>query len=92
MDYFGELDKLVAPEYLPKANEYHPIQQHLQSVHNYTPERLMYWLMQPCEQLVTNCTWLGKQTPCNQMFRVAKSTEGFCCSFNYKAPRYNLEV
>lgn len=90
-DYFSELGKLVAAEYVTFDKDFVQIQQHLAAL-NYTTERLMYELMQPCEHMIANCTWLGRATPCVQLFRVAKSSEGFCCSFNYKAPRNILEV
>lgn len=59
---------------------------------NYTTEKLMFELMQPCSLMLETCIWLGKFVPCEKVFRVAKSSEGFCCSFNYNALRNNLEV
>lgn len=55
---------------------------------NYTVEKLMFELMQPCELMMQNCSWLGKVRQCNELFHVATSGEGFCCSFNYK-PQLN---
>lgn len=51
---------------------------------NYTPEALMMDLMQPCNQLTRQCLWLNQKIPCEDLFYVSKSSEGFCCSFNYK--------
>ncbi|XP_037049613.1 pickpocket protein 11-like [Bradysia coprophila] len=59
---------------------------------NYTTEKLMFELMQPCSVMLENCIWLGQSVPCDTIFRVAKSSEGFCCSFNYNALKDNLEV
>lgn len=58
----------------------------------YTTDRLMFELMQPCGNMIKSCAWLGKTVPCDTLFRVAKSSEGFCCSFNYKALKDALEM
>lgn len=49
-------------------------------------------LMQPCENMITSCAWLGTEVPCDSLFRVAKSAAGFCCSFNSRALRSSLEM
>lgn len=59
---------------------------------NYTMDRLMFTMMEPCTQLLHFCVWLGTRMPCNQLFRVSSSAEGFCCSFNYKPPLDPLQV
>lgn len=59
---------------------------------NYTIEHLMFDMMEPCSQLMKSCSWLGTNIPCEQLFRVATSAEGFCCSFNYKPSLDPLEV
>lgn len=51
---------------------------------NYTMERFMFELMQPCGNMLRKCTWLGKSYPCKELFYTATSGEGFCCSFNYR--------
>lgn len=51
----------------------------------------MLELMEPCSYMMQNCSWLGKSKPCETMFRVTKSSEGFCCSFNYKGLKNSLE-
>lgn len=58
----------------------------------YTVESLMLELMQPCSTMVSNCVWLGRSVPCNQLFRVSKSADGYCCAFNSRALRKSLEV
>lgn len=59
---------------------------------NMTAEHLMYEVMQPCDLLMDRCSWLGHSLPCDEMFLVATSEEGFCCSFNYKPPLDSAEV
>lgn len=50
--------------------------------HNYTYDKLLYLLMQPCDQMLLQCAWLNRIQPCNEMFGVSRSTKGYCCSFN----------
>lgn len=91
-DYFAELGKLVAPEpWDTSVAELIEMHRRLGAL-NWTSEDLMFELMQPCDVMITNCLWLGKPKPCQQLFRAAKSTEGYCCSFNYKAPLGLLEL
>lgn len=51
----------------------------------YTSETLMLSLMHPCDRMLRQCIWWSKPTPCDQLFRVSRTTEGFCCSFNFKS-------
>lgn len=89
MSYMSSLSKLITSVY--SDDDFKLVTNTLTHL-NYSTERLMLELMQPCDLMVANCTWLGKPTPCRTIFRVAKSTEGFCCSFNYKGPLDYLEV
>lgn len=57
----------------------------------YTSESLMYEVMQPCENLIDYCYWLNKKHDCNALFRVVKTSEGFCCSFNNHGIKRSLE-
>lgn len=59
---------------------------------NFTTDKLMMTLAQPCDIMLKKCYWLGKATNCSEIFRVTTSGYGFCCSFNYKALRSYLEV
>lgn len=59
---------------------------------NYTTKQLMLELIHPCENMILTCMWLGKLYPCQSMFRVTASTDGFCCSFNQKAVKSYLEM
>lgn len=87
--FLKQLSKLVVPEYISEQfNKTHEVLSEL----NYTTERLMFEVMQPCREMLEVCTWLGKVVPCETLFRVATSAEGFCCSFNYKAPLDSHEV
>ncbi|XP_055842352.1 pickpocket protein 28-like isoform X2 [Episyrphus balteatus] len=36
-----------------------------------------------CEELLLKCSWAGKIYPCNELFELRVSPEGFCCMFNY---------
>lgn len=49
---------------------------------NYTYDKLLYLLMQPCDRMLVQCAWLNQIQPCNEMFGISKSTKGYCCSFN----------
>lgn len=88
-EFLEHLAKLITPEYVDSA--YLKTYTILQEM-GYTTDRLMAELMQPCANMIHNCEWLGKHFPCSALFRVARSSEGYCCSFNYKAVRENLEV
>lgn len=50
---------------------------------NMTMDELILYVMQPCESLVKQCLWLNKYIPCNELFQISMTTQGFCCSFNY---------
>lgn len=87
--FFSNLSKLVQPEYVDDI--YTQILTNLTEL-NYTTEKLMFEVMQPCSIMLEKCIWLGLVVPCETIFRVAKSSEGFCCSFNYNGLKDNLEV
>lgn len=78
--FFKDLFKLITPFRI--GSRYENIEAVLSHL-NYTVERLMYEMMEPCDLLIEYCFWLGDEIPCNQIFKVATSAEGFCCSFNY---------
>lgn len=89
LEFLENLAKLITPEYIDAL--YLKTYQILEEM-GYTTDRLMFELMQPCENMIKSCAWLGKIVPCDSLFRVAKSSEGFCCSFNYKALKDSLEM
>lgn len=87
--FLRNLSKLVQPEYTTDVFENtYKILDEL----GYKTDTLMRKIMQPCEEMLNQCSWLGKFVPCNTLFRVAKSIEGYCCSFNYDAIKDNLEM
>lgn len=89
LEFLENLAKLITPEYIDAL--YLKTYQILESM-GYTTDKLMFELMQPCSKMIRDCAWLGKIVPCDSVFRVAKSSEGFCCSFNYQALKGNLEM
>ncbi|GAB0097885.1 sodium channel protein Nach [Sergentomyia squamirostris] len=58
----------------------------------YNTEKLMMELVQPCENMLKLCFWLGNEVPCHGIFKLSKSSEGLCCSFNYRALKSFLEI
>lgn len=89
VEFLENLAKLINPEYIDAL--YLKTYQILEGM-GYTTDRLMFELMQPCVNMIRDCSWLGKIAPCDSLFRVAKSSEGFCCSFNYQALKGSLEM
>ena len=83
--YYEVLPNLINPEHVD--SEFLNIIQRT----NYTTETLMTELAQPCDSLLKLCFWKGSETPCNELFKMTRSTEGICCSFNYVALRRALE-
>lgn len=58
---------------------------------NYTTESFMMEVTQPCENLLQSCVWGEQEVPCGDIFRMTRSSEGFCCSFNYNADSHSRE-
>ncbi|XP_068994279.1 sodium channel protein Nach [Neodiprion pinetum] len=81
-DFLQSLPKLVRPEYI--TVNVNPGMRAMAAL-GYTVETLMRRLMQPCDKMLIKCAWLGNLYNCSKMFRTIKSTEGFCCAFNYHA-------
>lgn len=50
----------------------------------YKIDILMLRLMQPCSVMIKKCFWFDRLVPCEELFFVSKSSEGYCCSFNYE--------
>lgn len=56
----------------------------------YTVERFFRIAMQPCHAMLKLCIWYDRRIPCENLFFITKSAEGFCCSFNnVLAMKYN---
>ncbi|RZC22689.1 sodium channel protein Nach, partial [Asbolus verrucosus] len=51
----------------------------------YTVEEIMQKLAPGCDTLLQRCKWKGEEKRCESIFEQIKTTEGFCCSFNYYA-------
>lgn len=78
---FIDLKVMVKPKRFDEI-EYSLELERAMEYHNYTYEKLMFHLMQPCDQMLLQCVWLKRIRPCNEMFDVSRTTHGFCCSFN----------
>lgn len=51
----------------------------------YTIDTLMLALMHPCDKMLIRCGLKQIQIPCEKLFRASRTSEGYCCSFNYKS-------
>lgn len=87
--FFREVNKLIKPDDL--EDTYNDAQEVLMLM-NYTIARLMFELMQPCTKLIHLCNWQGDAVPCERLFEVSTSADGFCCSFNYAAPVEDMDL
>nr|CAI5863432.1 unnamed protein product [Callosobruchus analis] len=38
-----------------------------------------------CENILTRCLWKGEEKRCESIFEQIKTSEGYCCAFNYYA-------
>lgn len=86
--FYSMVPNLVSPVYVEE--EFLNISMILTDL-GYTTETLMMEIVQPCEELVRLCFWKGYETRCNELFKLSRSTEGVCCSFNYIALKTILE-
>ncbi|XP_026482412.1 sodium channel protein Nach-like [Ctenocephalides felis] len=85
--FFSNLSSLVMPR---KSS---PSFRHVFEIlfnNSYDIDTLMTKLAQPCEELLQDCSWLGKRYDCGLMFNLIKTKEGVCCAFNYHALTRNL--
>uniref|UniRef100_A0A182FFS8 Pickpocket n=1 Tax=Anopheles albimanus TaxID=7167 RepID=A0A182FFS8_ANOAL len=48
----------------------------------WNPATLLLELIQPCEDLIKVCYWLGTEVPCPTVIRRTRTDNGYCCSFN----------
>lgn len=82
LNFLGNLSKSVTYEDI----ERHHLQvEKVLAENGYPIEKFMLEVTQPCLNLIQNCSWLGENVACSTLFRMIKSSSGFCCSFNYKA-------
>lgn len=78
---FTRMQYLVQPKQFDEIEESVEFERAMQH-HNYTYDKLMRLLMQPCDRMLVQCSWLNRIQPCNEIFGISKTTKGFCCSFN----------
>lgn len=45
--------------------------------------QLLQEIAPSCQEMLQRCMWKGTQTRCETLFQTIKTTEGYCCSFNY---------
>lgn len=54
-------------------------------IDNYSPfiQKLLEQVMHRCKDMILVCMWQGSYVPCTQkLFKVRRTDNGFCCSFN----------
>lgn len=87
--FFLNLNKLVncynCYYVIPKDFDLKLYERILQSLHQvgYTVDKIMAEVAQPCSSLAKKCIWNGQQKECTTLFSPVKSTNGYCCTFNY---------
>lgn len=89
LKFYDLIPNLIYPEFVD--DEFLNMFRLLQEA-GYTPDSLMSELAQPCDRLLKRCLWKGTESPCSELFKLSRSSEGICCSFNYKALRISLEL
>lgn len=55
--------------------------------HNYTAHTVLRWLTKKCDDIIIKCLWKGLARKCSYLFQQIRTSDGFCCSFNYFALR-----
>lgn len=40
-----------------------------------------------CSDLLLKCRWEDREVDCNKTFQLRRTSEGYCCSYNYIRPR-----
>lgn len=84
IDHFlNEVASLIRPKKLEFEQDILNIWDILK-IMGYSTEKLLYELMEPCSKMITHCYWINQRTNCKKLFQLIKSSEGFCCSFNYR--------
>ncbi|CAH1985752.1 unnamed protein product [Acanthoscelides obtectus] len=72
---------LEAPE-----STYNQLQDILDA-NNITVDKALGQLAPRCESILTRCLWKGEEKRCESIFEQIKTSEGYCCAFNYYALR-----
>lgn len=90
IEYF--LSNLSATLEFENVNDKYFEMEKILTDNNYTIENIFLEVSQPCDSILKNCLWLGENVACFKLFRTIKSSNGFCCSFNYKALKPKFDV
>lgn len=56
-----------------------------------SPSDVLKLLLPKCDKFLIKCKWEGNTLPCKELFKRAKTKDGYCCSFNYNT-EYNKWV
>lgn len=89
LKFYETLPSLIYPEHM--TYDFPNISSILEDF-GYNTETLMLGMVQPCDHMLRMCFWKGHEFPCGDLFKLSRSSEGMCCSFNYKALKPSLEV
>ena len=46
---------------------------------------VLWFTAQPCQKLLTFCTWKGQRVPCGKIFFPIPTDMGMCCTFNHNS-------
>lgn len=87
--YLGNLSRLVS---MDTVHEHNVRVEYLLERLGYKTQDIMKEFILSCNEMLSNCSWLGEDKPCNQLFRMVKSSEGFCCAFNYHGLRDQYDL
>ncbi|KAF2880911.1 hypothetical protein ILUMI_25260, partial [Ignelater luminosus] len=44
---------------------------------------LVFQLAHPCSSMIKKCFWQSEEVQCSQIFDSVKTSQGYCCAFNY---------
>lgn len=67
---------------MSSLNDFKPIFTYLNSTGR-DVSKLMKELTSPCSVILKRCTWKSEEVKCYKLFKWIKTTNGYCCSFNY---------
>lgn len=79
-------------ELLKPSDNFIPVQklenmQNILDENNVELETLLKNLAPSCADILSTCKWKNHELPCSHMFDFVKTSEGFCCSFNFHERR-----
>lgn len=44
---------------------------------------MTFQLAHPCFSMIKKCYWQSAEVQCSQIFGFVKTSQGYCCAFNY---------